>query len=377
MRTGQPRAVGTNVDMVPLGYAASSSSRVAAIDFDRDGRDEIVIASEKELVIIRYGGYRETFLVWRSKARGGATAIASGDLDGDGYRDLVVGWGATKSAPKAKARLTVYRSRGAVDGSLLEEVAVAPNTSRAQFTSIQVTRIEAGGPVGILYANFASKYDGRVAFASLRNVEEGANATWTDRQLYQRRMATKVSAGPVQPGKNDIAVFIGRTYGDEPKTDGDVFELGADGKRTLLPSTRGVRSLSVLALGSAADPRLRVCYGDGWHWRYKEKARGLLTCAEAGEDGKFTSEVIESTKGYEISDIAAADLDGDRVNELIARGPKALYRYIPVVAVDGVRTWDPRIIGPGGKQFSVVDIDGDGRDEIVIGGEKPALLVLR
>jgi hypothetical protein len=132
-----------------------------------------------------------------------------------------------------------------------------------------------------------------------------------------------------------------------------------------------------LALGSPADPRLRVCYGDGWHWRYKEKARGLVTCASVGEDGKFTAEVIESTKGYEISDIAAADLDGDRVWELIARGPKALYRYIPVVAVDGVKTWDPRIIGPGGKQFAVLDINADGRDELAIGGEKPALLVLR
>lgn len=370
IRTGHPRSIAPGFDLIPLGYPAADHSRVSAVDVDGDGKDEIAIAGTKDITVIKYGGYRDTFILWQDDSRGGATAIGSGDIDDDGLTDLIVGWGSTSDAPDAKAQLVAYRSGGTKSDSLLVEVLATPKTSRNQFTSLLVSPIEAGGPTGIVYSHYASKYDVRGAFLSR---DDGA---WKDRQLFEARMATELAVGPLRLGEKNLALLVGRPYGDESKEPGDVYIL--DGKkRTLLPTLRGVRSLAVVTLGSRRYPRHRICYGDGWHWKYREVARGLVTCTAVDAEGGFEAEVIQKTQSYEINALAAADLDGDGVEELIARGSKGLYRYIPLVAIDGHQTWDPRIIGPGGRGFAVVDTNGDGRDEIALGGDNPSLIQMR
>jgi hypothetical protein len=377
MHLGKPRSVGPGVNYIPLGIEADASTRVAAVDINGDGKDEILVASEKQVIVIRYGGYRDSFIVWRTASRGGATSSASGDLDGDSQSDAVIGWGAHRSQPNAPAVLVAYRTLGPQGQSLIEEVIAKPKTSRAAFTSIQIRPIERDGPVGVLYAHFTSKYDAAGAFAHVKLTDNDAKATWIHRKLHQRRMATQLTAGLFGPDDEQMSIVVGRVYGDATKLPGDVYRLEPNGKRALLPSVRGVRSLGAFVLGSSKSPRYRICYGDGWHRRYRDQAKAIVTCALRNSDGEIETEVLDRLPGSEVSDLASADMDGDGVTELIAAGSRSLYRFLPVVAIDGFETWDPRIIGPGGRQFTVIDVDGDGIDEIALGGEEPALIIVR
>ena len=338
------------------------------VDLDGDGRDEVVVASAQGVVALRReaDGFRAVF---RAPARGGATAVASGDLDGDGKGDFAVGWGVHRDHREAPAHLSAYLSGEAAIGERVEETVAVPETSRAQFSSLAVAPVEPGGGAGLLYAVFVSKYDVRAVFAQR---EAGG---WRERELAEIRMATHWAVGELPRGVP--RVFVGRPYGDAVKSDGDVFAFVRGGSRTPLPSVRGVRSLAVVDVGSAAAPLRRVCYGDGWHWRYRELGEGLLTCARPVADGRFAAQRVADTESYEINTLATADLDGDGRVELIALGSDALYAFTPDPGSGEEPRWRQRVLGPGGRSAAVVDTDGDGRDEIALAGERPALWLAR
>ena len=369
---GPETPAGPGVTRTLLGYQAEVNARVASLDLDRDGRQEIAVASSLGVAVIRVFDQGAAAVVWQAPAHGGATALASGDVDGDGIDDLVVGWGMHREKLDAPARLVAYRTRGAPVDTLIEEEVAVPTTSRAQFSSISVTALEPDAGAGILYGHFASKYEVRAVFAS--RDEAG---TWRERELFVTRMGSELAAGRFPPEAASPLLFVGRPYGDELKSPGDVYALGPGpgGERIPLPSVRGVRSLAVVDLGSIAEPIRRVCYGDGWHWKYKAEGRGLITCVgrRPGED-IFRSDAVVETAEYSISALAAADLDGDGKRELVAAGGKRIYVLVPSQAEDGSLRWHWRPRGPGAYDLAVVDVDGDGRDEIALAGEEPALL---
>ena len=71
-------------------------------------------------------------------------------------------------------------------------------------------------------------------------------------------------------------MFIGRVYGDEPKSDGDlrIFEDGSPTGETI-PSFRGIRALNMFDLNGDGQRELLV--SDGWHYQYGTQARARLS----------------------------------------------------------------------------------------------------
>jgi hypothetical protein len=366
--TRGPELVDSEVVREDLGVDAEVNARVAGFDLDGDGRDEIVVASARGLRVLgrdREGGFRT---IAEAPARGGATALAAGDLDGDGQAEIAVGWGVHRDHRDAPALLSLYHPSDVGPG-LVEEVVARPATSRAQFSTLMPARLD--GRTGLLFAHFASKYEVRAVFAWREGKRETA---WRERELGVMRMAAHWLVAPLPDGSDGI--FVGRPYGDEVKSHGDVLLLEGGGSRTLLPSLRGVRSLAFAEFGPARRPYARICYGDGWHWRYREQGEGRLTCAQPGQDGAWIAELVDDTDGYEINTLATGDLDGDASLELVALGSDALYAYSAADDGDGEVVFTRRRLGPGGFDMAVVDSDADGRAELVLAGERPLLFRL-
>jgi len=354
--------------------AAEPNAKVSHVDLDRDGRDEVAVASASGLVVYDVtdaGAVEERF---RAPARGGATAIVSGDVDADGFADLVVGWGSHRDHRDAPATLVTYRTGDAAAGRLIEEVVASPPTARAQFTDLRITPLAAGEGAGILYSYFASKYDVASAFARKSNASQGdaqSAASWASEPLQRIRMASSLTLLPRQQGR--ASFVVGRPYGDEVKSDGDVFVVDPSGARRTIPSLRGVRSLELLELGSSETPIRLLCFGDGWHWRYREEGRGLLTCARLQGAQPGRPKVVAEVPDYALERLVAADLDGDGEREIVAQGSDGLYRFRPTVEGDTLM-WSGRRLDAGGYHFDALDVDGDGRSELVTGGERPQLL---
>ncbi len=356
-------AAPVSVDVVPVAVQSSPDARVVALDLDGDGKDEIALVGSSGVTLLRLRPNGEAQTLWSSEAKGGVTAVAAGDIDRDGREDLVVGWGRSRDHLDAPATLVAYLSSGADPGSLRPNVIPTPNTARAEFTALSVTSLEADTP-GVLYALFVSKYEVSASFATFAT-------TWEQRQIGSQRMGAHWVAVRF-PGESAARVVAGRPYGDGQKSFGDVLEWTAEpSARRTLPSVRGVRSLAAVEVGRG--PRPLVCFGAGWHWRYGEQAKGILTCAHPGSGGAWEAQIVDELGSYEVSAIAAGDLDGDGNRELVAQGPDGLYAYTPKFSGSTLAgaTWQRRTVGPGTAPFAVADLDGDGRAEIVTGGAEP------
>ena len=76
----------------------------------------------------------------------------------------------------------------------------------------------------------------------------------------------------------------------------------------------------------------------------------------------------------EVEVVIGCELDATDGSQILALGVDALHGFDPVVGEDGALAWKHRSLGPGAYAFAVLDVDGDGRDEVLLAGEKPSLL---
>jgi hypothetical protein len=325
--------------------ALGPALRAAIGDLDGDGRGEIALADADRLRVVDRAGHEMAAV----PAPGGIQALAVARLEGRGA--LLAGWGRDRAHPQARARVSLYRLEG---GGLREEVVVAPDSERPQIAAI------VPAPPDLLVAWYDSQYQVKSALA-----RRAADGSWRLDELALLRTAASYALGDVDgDGQRDLVV--GRFYGDQLASDGDAFLLRPGGARVAIPTTRGVQAIA-LADGDG-DGRLEVYLADGWHKDYGKLARALLTGARwTGADG-FRAEPVDELVGeYTIWSLLAADLDGDRRPELVARGTGSVrvYRW-----QDGA--WRGRKVAGEVSDVAAGQVDGAPGDELLVVGASGA-----
>ena len=231
---------------------------VAAADFDGDGLDERVWAHEGRLYWP--GGDQEV--------QGKIQVACRGDL-GDGER-VFLGVGMGRNYRDAPAQILEVGPSG-------PQVLWSDQGPRNQITDLRVVD-------GRLYS---------VRFVGNKTTE-GAFWESGDWQVVHKDGLAN------QQIPLDQGLLVGRVYGAEPRSDGDLRWVAA-GKDRFLPSLRGVRSLLLAQLDSDEEPELLV--GDGWHYAYGERAVGRVQLLDgpgwklsrtiAHLDGEYSARSIE------------------------------------------------------------------------------------
>jgi len=324
--------------------------RVDIADLDGDGDRELVAIDSKTIRVLDATGRVVTSL----PAPGGIQQLVAADLDGDKRSELYAGWGQTRDHMDSAAAITAYRFE---KGKLVEDVVLRPTTTRNEVVAL----VPMFDTKELLIAYFDSKYMVTSTIAA-----KGPRG-WTPTNIASLRTATSYARGDLD-GDGKPELVVGRVYGDDKGIDGDAFVLAADGARTKIPSTRGLRS--VVALDTDGDKKAELFMGDGWHQNYGQHAHGLLTWAKSDGKGGFTSELIEDTPGqYEIMRTKAATIDGRLV--LVTQGS----HYVRVYWRDGA-TWKGLSIAGAVRDIAVGDVDGKAGDEIVIAADKSELIDL-
>jgi hypothetical protein len=237
---------------------------VAAADFDGDGVDEPVLIVD--------GAAR-----WPSGEAdlGGAVQITARAPDGS----VLLGTGSSRALPDAPARVWRLGSGGA---TLLWESAGPRN---------QVTELRAAGDriwLGV--------------FGDQTRVSAG----WLEGDQHKVEVQEKLGTRQLPLG--DLGVLVGRVYGDQPRSDGDLRLLRDGGVVRPLPTLRGVRSLAAADLDG--DGGLEILVGDGWHYAYGSQAVARVRLLEAPEwttgrtlatfDDEYSVRQIEVTGGGDI-----------------------------------------------------------------------------
>jgi len=227
--------------------ACGAAALVYAYDPDGDGIDELVRV-EGEL---RAG----TQLVWAGGAAplpGHPQRALAVDLDGDGRQSLLLAVGAGPGAAGAPLQLLELGPAGLVE------------------------RWRHGGPRG--QATELRAVGGGVFLAHFDDERAVVGGFWTPGGLEApQRAHMGMRQAPLADGRR----VIGRLYGEEPRSDGDLRLVRPDGQEERLPSLRGVRALTVANLDE--DDAEEVIVGDGWHAEYGQRAIARLRLLDGPE----------------------------------------------------------------------------------------------
>lgn len=258
---------------------------VAAADLDGDGSDELIYVRDGRIFL----GTEEV-----AAPAAALQVVARGDIDGDGDEEAILAFGVGRSHRGAQAQVW------AVHSAERAELLWAGGGERAQVADLRVI-------------------DGQIflaRFVDERTVEGG----WLIGGAVQRVGATALGTAQIPLPDGDL--LVGRLYGDEPRSDGDLRRMRGDDAVATLPSLRGVRALAAADLDG--DDALEVVVADGWHYQYGHRADGHVRLLD-GPDLDQSRTIARLEKSYTVNRIEVVPHTDPLKRALLLTGASAVH----------------------------------------------------
>lgn len=270
------------------------AERVLVADLFGDGEPEVFIGDGGD---IRWGSWPtdapQPNFSGRHIGKGMLQAWMAEDLDGDGDEEVVMAFGLGRGFPEAKVEIVVVNdfSKGTVARPIWRS-----DGERNQVTALAPWR-KPGGGADIYVGHFATRFEVQGGVLSA----EGGAPEWVPSHRIRMGMARAVGDFD---GDGVSEVAIGRLYGEDANTPGDLRVIQEDGSVEMVPTLRGVRAVGVADL--EGDGKAELLFGDGWHKNYGKLARYRPNVASRGADGTWAVATIdERSDNYAVEEIGA------------------------------------------------------------------------
>ncbi|MBI2297332.1 MAG: VCBS repeat-containing protein [Armatimonadetes bacterium] len=277
-------------------WASSSGTAAVAADVDRDGNQELVVGTRTgEVLVCRLDGK----VLWRVPVEGAVTALAAGDVDGDRRPEILCGTDGARLycfGPDGKERwhhdFAVFWGR------------------RGNVRCVAVADLDGDRRPEVVVGTESWHY-------------------WCSDGAGKEKWSHEILHGA---------------------TDVTVADLDGDGKAEVLA---GHEYYGPACLDANGETRFAV-YGSGpwctrtaaWDANHDGKPEAVFALEDNQlhvRDAKGQA-VLDVNVGGWVSDLAAADLDGDGQSELVA-GALTSWRNLVAVAGDGQRRWSLTLPG--------------------------------
>jgi FG-GAP-like repeat len=360
------RTGATLESLSPFG-AGTSAPQIAVADVDGDGRGDVVAEAQSvagtqvKAFDAVTGRQLASFFVLEPGIVPGVT-LAAGDLDGDGKAEIVLGGGPTTTAPWPPVasgpdqRVVVYRADGTVVGGFSAYPGLFQGGVRVALGDLDLDGapevVTAPGPgmepeVDCFSENWLNGRDRGTRLAHFLAFEPGF------------RGGVRVAVGDVL-GRGEPQIVAAPGPGRAPEV--RVFDLHG----TLLASTLAFErdyqgGLTVAAGDLNGDGRAEIIAGT-----LAGPARVHALSADGTQFGPVVVPFAGDIRGVEVG---VADLAGTGRGVILAgqaSGADPRLAVIEPASGSVVRVLDPAPFVTGGIRVAGGDIDGDGRDEIVV-----------